>query len=188
MAYAFRSRGLSETRSRSTSPTDAAPVIFANCGFVFSTRKAYIPVGFLLLDLGATRAMSETSFKHLKVRREQEVLVITIAVPFIRSTAFELVDALREELCNAIAGIPKPRVILDLSEIEFFGSAGIRPLLSLRRQVQSAGGQLILCQLSAQVEDVLRTTRLIGPADTPASAFDVASDVAAAVAQFAGPQ
>lgn len=128
--------------------------------------------------------MSQSTFQHLKVRLEQEVLVITIAVSFIRSTAFELVDALRQELLTAVADTPKPKVILDLSEVEFFGSAGIRPLLGLRRAIQSAGGQLVLCHLSPQVEEVLRTTRLIGPANTPASAFDVAPDVAAALARL----
>jgi anti-sigma B factor antagonist len=128
--------------------------------------------------------MGQATFKHLKVRLEQEVLVVTIAVPYIRSTAFELVDRLRQELFTAIADIPQPKVILDLSEIEFFGSGGIRPLLSLRRQLQAAGGQLVLCNLSPEVEEVLRTTRLIGPTDTPASAFNVEPDVAAALAHL----
>jgi anti-anti-sigma factor len=132
--------------------------------------------------------MSQASFKHLRVRLEQGIVVITVAVPYIRSTAFELVDALREELFAAVADTPKPKVILDLSEIEFFGSAGIRPLLGLRRQIQNAGGRLLLCCLSPQVEEVLQTTHLIGAVDTSASAFDVAPDVGSAVARLASPK
>jgi anti-anti-sigma factor len=111
-------------------------------------------------------------------------LVLTITVPHIRSAAFELVDALRQELFTAIAGIARPRVVLDLSDIEYFGSAGVRPLLSLRRQIQQAGGQLVLCHLSPEVEEVLRTTRLISPDDETPAAFDVEPDVAAAVARL----
>jgi anti-anti-sigma factor len=129
--------------------------------------------------------MSQSTFKHLKVRLEQGAVIITITVPFIRSTAFDLVDDLRDELLRAVADHPKPKVILDLSEIAFFGSAGIRPLLGLRRHIQSVGGQLVLCCLSAQVEEVLETTRLINAPDVPAGAFDVAPDVAAARARLA---
>ena len=128
--------------------------------------------------------MSESTFKHLRVRREQGVLVVTIAVPFIRSMAFDLVDSLRQELFAVIADALQPRVILDLSAVEYFGSAGIRPLLSLRHQIQAAGGQLLLCNLSPQVEEVLRTTRLIGPGDTPTAAFEVEPDLATALARL----
>jgi anti-anti-sigma factor len=128
--------------------------------------------------------MSESTFQHLRVRREQDVLVVTIAVPSIRSMAFDLVDALRQELFAVIADARQPRVILDLSEVEYFGSAGIRPLLSLRHQIQAAGGQLVLCNLSPQVEEVLHTTRLIGSGDTPAVAFEVEPDVATALGRF----
>jgi stage II sporulation protein AA (anti-sigma F factor antagonist) len=128
--------------------------------------------------------MSQSGFKHLRVRREKEVLVVTIAVPFIRSTAFELVESLRQELFTAVADAAQPRVILDLSEIEYFGSAGIRPLLSLRHQIQEAGGKLVLCNLSPHVDEVLRTTRLIGPAEAPAAAFEVVPDAATALARL----
>jgi len=128
--------------------------------------------------------MSQTPFAHLRTRLEQGVLIVTVTAPHIRSTAFELVDALRQELFDAIADIPQPRVALDLSQIEYFGSGGIRPLLSLRRRLQDEGGQLVLCNLSPQVEEVLRTTRLIGPAEATPAAFDVEADVAAAIARL----
>jgi len=132
--------------------------------------------------------MSQSTFAHLRKRFEQGVLILTVTVPHIRSGAFELVDALRQELFAAIDGLPEPRVALDLSLVEYFGSAGFRPLLSLRRQIQDAGGQLVLCNLSPDVEEVLRTTRLIGPADAPPAAFDVEANVAAAVARLASHQ
>jgi len=131
--------------------------------------------------------MSKTTFAHLRTRLDQGVLIVTVTVPHIHSTDFELVDSLRLELCAAIADLPHPKVALDLSEIAYFGSAGIRPLLSLRRRLHDVGGQLVLCKLSPQVEDVLRTTRLISTSSAAPAAFDVEADVALAVARLNRP-
>jgi anti-anti-sigma factor len=128
--------------------------------------------------------MNDLTFAHLKRRLEQGVVILTVTVPHIRSGAFALVDALRQEFTAALEGLEQPHVIVDLSQIEYFGSAGVRPLLGLRRQIQDAGGRLILCSLSADVEEVLRTTRLISPDETTPAAFDVEPDVKTALARL----
>jgi stage II sporulation protein AA (anti-sigma F factor antagonist) len=128
--------------------------------------------------------MSKQPFAHLQTAIEQGVLVLTVTVPRLRSDAFDLVDELRKELSTAIAEAPTRKVALNLAQVEYFGSAGFRPLLSIRRQINEKGGQLVLCNLSPDVEEVLLVTRLISPGGTAPATFDVERDVAAAIARM----
>src|SRR5438270_743634 len=128
--------------------------------------------------------MDRPPYEHLETRVEQGVLVLTVTAPRLRSDAFELVEALRQELLAAVAEAKLPRVALDLARVEYFGSAGFRPLLSLRRQVQERNGHLVLCNLHPDVEEVLLVTRLINLRDPAAATFEVARDVPAAVARL----
>ncbi len=52
---------------------------------------------------------------------------------------------------------PDCKLILELSKVEFMTSAGLRVLLSLRRQLPQSG-QLILVGLNDQIRDTMTTT------------------------------
>ncbi len=49
-------------------------------------------------------------------------------------------------------------LILDFSEITFIGSAGLRGVLHLVRQLDKTGGKALLCGLNEQVRDVFRVS------------------------------
>jgi anti-anti-sigma factor len=133
------------------------------------------------------RTMSQPSFAHVKSIVEQGVLILTVTEPHLRSDDFDLVEELRQELFAALAAAPTCKVALDLSQVEYFGTGGFRPLLSLRRQLHEQGGALILCNLNPDVEEVLQITRLISPGGLLPATFDVAPDVAAAIARLNRP-
>jgi anti-anti-sigma factor len=128
--------------------------------------------------------MSTQPFAHLTSAVEQGVLVLTVTEPKLRSDAFDLVEELRQELLQAVMDAKARKVAVDLRQVEYFGSAGIRPLLGLRRHLQELGGQLVLCNLSQDVEEVLLVTRLISPGGQTPATFDVEPDVPAAVARL----
>jgi anti-anti-sigma factor len=119
-------------------------------------------------------------FLHSSV--DQGVLVLTVTQPRIQGE--EIAQQLREEMRVAVERAGCNRVVIDLQRARYMSSVAFWPLLSLRRQLLNGGGRLILCGLTNDIEDVFATTKMIstgGEADAP---FEVALDVAAAVARM----
>lgn len=48
----------------------------------------------------------------------------------------------------------EPRLLVDLSGVEYISSAGLRVFLMLARKVKEAGGRLVLCGMGASVRQV----------------------------------
>jgi anti-anti-sigma factor len=46
------------------------------------------------------------------------------------------------------------RLVIDLSEVSYLSSSGLRALLRARRQAQSGGGDVALCALNERVAEV----------------------------------
>ncbi len=46
------------------------------------------------------------------------------------------------------------RLIIDLSEVAYISSSGLRALLHARRQAQAGGGDVALCAMNARVAEV----------------------------------
>jgi len=53
-----------------------------------------------------------------------------------------------------LARAAEPRLVVDLSGVEYVSSAGLRVFLMLARKVKAAGGRLALCSLPASVKQV----------------------------------
>jgi anti-sigma B factor antagonist len=64
------------------------------------------------------------------------------------------VNILERALYRAMAPGTKV-VVVDLGEITYISSSGLRVLLTARRQVRERGGDILLCSLSPSVRDVL---------------------------------
>ncbi len=128
--------------------------------------------------------MPEPPFRYVRGSTQQGVFVLTITHPQLRSGDFELVDALRQEMLDAAAQAKATKVVVDLSGVDYVGSAGFRPLLSLRKRLQEAGGEMLLCGLSREVHEVFLTSRLINAAGSNEAPFGVEPDVARAVARL----
>jgi anti-sigma B factor antagonist len=50
------------------------------------------------------------------------------------------------------------KFLVDLSEVEYMSSAGLRMLLSLYRQISTHNGKLVLVGLSEEIEDTMSVT------------------------------
>ena len=115
---------------------------------------------------------------------DRGALVLTIVQPRIQGE--EIAQELREEMQRAVEQSGVNRVVVDLRHTRYLSSIAFWPLLTLRKQLLEAGGRLIICGLSGDVEDVFATTKMIrtdGAADAP---FEVAPDAASAVARLVG--
>jgi anti-anti-sigma factor len=126
--------------------------------------------------------VSDRTPRHLKCRTEQGVLILTLTDPQLRGDA--LVNALRHELLAAVAGAPRPKVVLDLSAVSALSSESFRPLLSLRRTVEEQQGRMVLCNLAPVVAQAFQATRLVSTSRSSTATFDVRPDLAAAIASL----
>jgi anti-anti-sigma factor len=80
-----------------------------------------------------------------------------------------------EEQLTRLVGSGAPRLAIDLSNLEYISSAGLRVLLLVARKVQQAHGKLALFGLAPGVHDVFSVSGF----DT---IFTVRDDAAAAIA------
>ncbi len=74
----------------------------------------------------------------------------------------------------AAAAAREPRVIVDLAGLRFIDAGGVAALVRGRRQVQHAGGDLLLAAPRHQVLRVLTVTRLTGVFPVHASVEEAA--------------
>jgi anti-anti-sigma factor len=127
--------------------------------------------------------MAEPRYRYLESRIEHGVLVLTVAVPQLQGE--ELSRAVGEEMQTAADDAALAKVVLDLARVKFLTSLGLQALLHFRRHLRPRGGQLLLCNLSPTVADVLFTTRVASASESDILPFRLAPDVATAVAQLA---
>ena len=118
--------------------------------------------------------------RYVQARTTPEALVLTVTEPRLNGDA--IANALRHELLAAVASVHRPRVVLDLRPVLSLSSTALRPLMALQRDIRDKGGALVLCNLSRVVAEVLNTTRLIGMGRSSSAPFQVAPDLATAVA------
>jgi anti-sigma B factor antagonist len=79
-------------------------------------------------------------------------LVIHIEGQVDSKTSSQLNDYLAQELDDA------PNVALDLRQVPFMSSAGLRTLLLLYRRVETSGAALALVGLAAEIADTMKVT------------------------------
>ena len=95
-------------------------------------------------------------------------------------------DALRDELLAVYERSGAVHVIIDMAQVEYLSSAGIRPLLALNRQVREREGRLILCKLLETVHGVLLATRLVSTSRAAPATFENFPTIQEAVASLGG--
>jgi anti-sigma B factor antagonist len=91
-------------------------------------------------------------------------------------------DAVRDELLAAYQQSGAIHVVIDMEQVSYLSSAGIRPLLTLNREVREREGRLLLCNLHKDVEGVFVATRLISTSRAVPATFEKQTDVPGAVA------
>lgn len=131
--------------------------------------------------------MTEPQYRYLRVTTQQGVLVLAVTHAQLRSGDFELLDAVRQEMLDAVGQSEARHVVVDLSGVTYLGSGGFRPLLSLRKRLQEPSGDMLLCGLTPDVHEVLLTSRLINAAGNSEAPFAVEPDVPHAVARLSMP-
>jgi anti-anti-sigma factor len=66
----------------------------------------------------------------------------TFSVPAFETTLTEALDA------------GQTRLVIDLADVTYVSSSGLRALLSARRRARSAGGDVALCNMASRVREI----------------------------------
>lgn len=78
---------------------------------------------------------------------------------------------------TALTATEKARVLVDMTDVEFIASIGIRTLISTAKAQANRGGKIILCSLQPLVKGVLTTSGVD-------SIIDVSDDCEAAISEL----
>ena len=86
----------------------------------------------------------------LETEQQGGALIMKIIGRIDGSNALELQDKVLEA-----AGECESSVVLDLADLEYISSAGLRVMLLLAKKLKSKKAQLVMCSVKGAVEDVL---------------------------------
>ncbi len=70
------------------------------------------------------------------------------------------VNEISEELMAVPDGLDRPRIVLDIEEVEYMSSPVLGKLVRFRKRVRNAGGGLRICNVHPDIRDVFEMTDL----------------------------
>ncbi|MCG6155244.1 STAS domain-containing protein [Rubinisphaera sp. ICM_H10] len=88
-----------------------------------------------------------------------DIVVVTPASN-IESMNWDLIEQAAEVIMAPLQNQDVPVVVVDLSEVGYFGSVFLALLLRCHKYVKSRGGELVLCGASEMATELLRITAL----------------------------
>jgi anti-sigma B factor antagonist len=89
---------------------------------------------------------------EINISTAGEVTVVEITGEIEASAAAQI----QEKVLALIK--PGLKLLMDMTEVKFMSSAGLRLLLLLYRQVTGQGGQMVLVGLSEEIQDTMSAT------------------------------
>jgi len=105
---------------------------------------------------------------ELKTEYDGDLMIVTPAGRIDGSNAFDFQTAIDNAMADHDAG-----VIMDLSELTYISSAGLRVVLLLAKTINTRGAKLALCSLSESIMSVFQISgfdRIIPISDDKADA------------------
>jgi len=116
--------------------------------------------------------MAETSTLEITTQEMKRVDLLTVSGRVDSSTAPELEDAFQGRLNNG-----RYNLVLDMSEVNYLSSAGLRAMVSALRTCKKKGGDVRVADPSERVQEVLELAGLD-------ALFESYDDVTLAVGSF----
>jgi anti-anti-sigma factor len=95
----------------------------------------------------------------IQIERHGDVAVI-IPASEVESMSWELMPLAAEIVLAPLKKDPATGVIMDLSQVSFFGSMFLSLLLRCHTLVKQQGGEMVVCGVSDQALELLRLTNL----------------------------
>ena len=86
--------------------------------------------------------------------------VVIIPAPDVEAMRWDLIEQSADIVMEPLREQEVPMVVVDLSEVSYFGSVFLALLLRCHKLVKSSGGELVLCGASTMASELLRVTAL----------------------------
>ncbi|MFO0946981.1 MAG: STAS domain-containing protein [Planctomycetota bacterium] len=94
-----------------------------------------------------------------RIERHGDVAVV-IPSSEVESLQWELIEQASDLVLGPISRMDTPLVIIDLSEVDYFGSVFLSLLLRTWKSVFQHGGTMVLCGVSKRARELLKLTAL----------------------------
>ncbi|QDU59693.1 Anti-sigma-F factor antagonist RsfB [Planctomycetes bacterium Pan216] len=94
-----------------------------------------------------------------RIERHGDVAVV-VPSSEVESLQWELIEEAADLVVAPISQMEVPMVVIDLSEVEFFGSVFLSLLLRTWKSVYQQGGTMVLCGVSQRARELLKLTAL----------------------------
>jgi|CXWL01.1.fsa_nt_gi anti-anti-sigma regulatory factor len=101
-----------------------------------------------------------SEYEHLRVRREDEVLVVELIDPKLFDTI--TVTQLQDELLRLVDAERPRKAIVDFGRVVHCSTAVINGLLRAKRRIIANGGELKLCGMTVGIRDAYKMLNLDG--------------------------
>jgi anti-anti-sigma factor len=111
-----------------------------------------------MLASGRGRVVSEVS-DYFKIEWLDNTVVVTPSSS-VESLNWDLVEKAADVIMSPLNDQQAPMVIVDLSNVKYFGSVFLALLLRCHKFVKRKGGELVLCGCSDLALELLRITAL----------------------------
>ena len=102
---------------------------------------------------------AETEEDAFRIERHGDIAVV-VPSSEVEGLQWELIEQAAELMLAPLEALPNPVVIIDLSEVDFFGSVFLSLLLRTWRTVFKNGGTMVLAGPSRRAQELLKLTAL----------------------------
>ena len=100
--------------------------------------------------------MTNTNLTYRKLPNENSIAIFELEGEILASTDSE---ELAKEISTLIEA-EKIQIIFSLEKLNYINSTGLNFIISTFTKLRNAGGELVICQVSQKVEDLLVITKL----------------------------
>ncbi len=95
----------------------------------------------------------------IQIKRQGDLAII-IPASEVETMEWELIEQAAEIVLMPLKREPPAGVIVDLSQVSFFGSVFLSLLLRCHKLVKQQGGEMVLCGVSQRAKELLEVTAL----------------------------
>lgn len=103
--------------------------------------------------------LSEFKPRYFKLTEHDDIVVAKFGIAQINDE--ENIEELGHELFAVVDQYDFQKVVLDLSGVQYITSSVVGKMITLHRKLHRLNGQLVLCNLTKGVEDVLSASRML---------------------------
>ena len=95
----------------------------------------------------------------IQIERHGDIAII-IPASEVENMQWELIEQAADIVLSPLKQEPASGVIVDLSQVAYFGSVFLSLLLRCHKLVKQQGGEVVLCGASERAKELLRLTAL----------------------------